>query len=140
MEFSYRLALERKKTIEYWARYTVSDEQKSIRKFGIGHSHALISSLGYKTLEDADEIKAVELTLNYYGKFVDMGVGRGWKLEDISGNRMMYGAIGLKGRRAKKWLGKVVYTNIASLRHILMERYKEDSVNIVKEGLSNNLL
>ncbi len=128
------LAMLRAITYNYWGRYTLNDLQKSIRTKNIGRTHQLISSLAYSNNSSGDETK-LALEFNYYGKMLDMGVGRGRPLESVSSNREVYRAIGQKNK-SNKWFSKVAYTNIASLRKIIEEKYGEDASTIITE-LSN---
>jgi hypothetical protein len=128
----------RKLTILYWARFTISDLQDSIRKHRIGRTHSLISSLNYSYHHEGDGDGTVNIEFNFYGKFLDMQVGRGRKIEDISQNRLIYKALGQKNKNTK-WLSKPVYTQISALKHILAEKFGEDAANIIRERISNNI-
>lgn len=131
MNLSEQLALKRQLTIDYWARYSIADLQKSIRQKNIGRTHALISSLSYTRNETAVDIKFIG-----YGKLLDMGVGRGRTIGDLAYNRLVYSAISQKNKN-NKWMSRSLYKNIASLSKIIQEKYNEDSVAVVLETLNN---
>lgn len=138
MNTAEELSEARKLTILYWARFTISDLQNSIRKLRIGRTHALISSLKYNYHPENDGDGTVGIEFNYYGKFLDMQVGKGRKIEDVKQNRLVYKAIGQKNKNTK-WLSKPVYTQIAALKHVLAEKYGEDAANIIREKITNNI-
>lgn len=138
MEYSYKLELARKNTIDFWGRYVIADLQKSIRNKNIGRTHSLISNLGYQYKPDGSGDGTVELHFNYYGKMLDMGVGKGRKIEDVKFNREVYRVIGQKNK-SNKWLSKVAFTQISALRHIMQEKFGEDAANIIKESITNKI-
>ena len=55
----------------------------------------------------------------YYGKFPDMGVGRGVKLGDPSGNR-----------QRKPWYSSVFLKEVYALGRLLAEKYGIDAAQI----------
>lgn len=132
------LAEARKLTILYWARFTIADLQKSISSKKIGRTHSLINSLKYNYHEDSEGGGSVNIEFNYYGKLLDMGVGKGRKYEDIKNNRLVYKALEQKNK-PHKWLNKTLYSQIASLKFVLAEKYGEDAANIIKERIANNI-
>lgn len=132
------LTIERRNTILFWARFTISDLQKSIRKRNIGRTHSLINSLKYNDHLTSDGGGSVELEFEQHGKFIDMMVGRGRKLEDIQQNRMIYQAVGRKIKNTK-WLSSPAYKQIAALGYILAEKYGEDAGTLIKEQITNKI-
>lgn len=128
----------RHNTISYWGRYSLSDLQNSIRKRNMGHTHDLIRSLKFHNNSNGTGNSTAAFEFNYYGKFADMQVGRGRKIEDIKSNREIYNAIGQKNKNTK-WLSKSLYTNIAALKQIMQEKYAEDAAQIIREGISTHI-
>jgi len=132
--------IERNKLIEEWAKYTAQRLQKSIEKRGIGITGSLKYSILYDLMSAAGgEIDGTKHEFNYYGKFVDMGVGKGQKIEDVKSNGDLI-MMGSGSRRPKKWYSKTIYAEIAILKDLLAVKYGEDAANIIKEGLTGNLL
>jgi hypothetical protein len=130
------LQLERKKVVDDWARYAAERLQKSIIKHKIGHS----GSLSYSVLYDLKAMSTGEVTstvheFNYYGKFVDMGVGRGQKIEDVKTNGDLISVVG-HGRRPKKWFSRTFYAEFHALGEILAKKYGEDYQRVVKESIT----
>lgn len=138
METADSLARERFNTVNYWGRYSLSDLQKSIKSRSMGRTHELISSLKFTNNSLGDGDSTANFEFNYYGKFADMQVGKGRKIEDLKSNREVYLAIGQK-RKNTKWLSKSLYTNIAALKQIMQEKYAEDAGQIIREGISNHI-
>lgn len=134
--------LERKKLIEDWARFTVDRLSKSLKKRRIGVTNSLYFSLYHKLIGIAGgDIGSVKHSFNYYGKFVDMGVGRGQKLDGVKSNADLR-AIGSGGRKPKKWYSKTYYGEVAELRNLLANKYGEQAAGLIKEEIEklNTLL
>lgn len=132
--------IERNKLIEDWAKFTAERLQKSIEKRGIGVTGSLKYSILYDLMSAAGgEIGSTKHEFNYYGKFVDMGVGKGQKIEDVksNGDLIMFGSA---TRSPKKWYSETMYAEIAILKDLLAVKYGEDAANIIKEGITGNLL
>lgn len=140
MEYSYKAALERQNLIEDWARFTAHRLQKSLLKKNIGASGSLNYSILYSLVGAANgDINSVRHEFNYYGKFIDMGVGAGQKLESVKGNREMYSITGRKSRAPKKWFSKTYYSETLELINLLSEKYAEQIPWVVKEEISQTL-
>jgi hypothetical protein len=83
-------------------------------KLNIGQSGSLLNDMSFRGRVLVNGI-VLEIDYWYYGMFVDMGVGNGITMGDISVARM----IG-SGRRKKNWTRK-----LAAFRHRLGELYTE---------------
>lgn len=128
-----------KQVISDWARYTIERLQTQILQKRIGVTGSLNYSLLYHLAGIAGgDISAVKLEFNYYGKFVDMGVGRGQKIESVKSNRDIYALVG-GGRKPKKWLSKTLYGEVNALREIMATHYGEEGVQILKETIGQTL-
>lgn len=138
METAESLEQARYNTVNYWGRYSLSDLQKSIKSRGMGRTHQLITSLKFTNNSGGDGDSTANFEFNYYGKFADMQVGKGRKIEDLKSNREVYNAIGQK-RKNTKWLSKSLYTNIAALKQIMQEKYAQNAGQIIREGISNTI-
>lgn len=124
---------ERRQLIEDWARYTAERLQKSITRKKIGSSGALAYSQLYELSAAAGgDIGSVKHSFNYYGKFVDMGVGRGQKIESVKGNGEVWQRA---GRKAKKWFSPTYYGQVSELRNLLAIKYGEQAANLIKENI-----
>lgn len=126
---------ERGKSLQDWARYTAVDLQKSLIRKGVGASGDLNFSILYDLIGIAGgDITSILHTFNYYGKFVDMGVGRGQKIEDVKDSRIMYDLLG-HGRKPKKWFSITYYAEIQILQEVMAEKYGEQGAAIIKETI-----
>ena len=140
MQINSNLSAERAQLISDWARFAIERLQKNIDKFKIGVTGSLKYSLLYalKSVADGD-IGSVQILFNYYGKFVDMGLGKGVKIESVSSNSEMYSAAGKSHRKPKKWLSKTLYGEINQLQLLLLKNYSEQVPNIVRESIQQNI-
>lgn len=117
-------------TISEWARYTIWALQQEIVKRKIGRTGALLRGFEHKIKTASDgSISGVTIGFMYHGKFVDMGVGKGIKLEDVKGNAEKWRALtseerrGIRRRRPNKWYSPTMYYEYQRLAEILRERY-----------------
>lgn len=135
--YSYKFEEERNQVIADWARYTAERLQRSLLKKKVGISGSLNYSMLYKlaSLGGGGGVSSVSHSFNFYGKFIDMGVGRGQKIGDVKGNADMRG-MGMGGRRPKKWFSKTYYAEVAELRDLLMQKYGEQALGTIKEEIT----
>lgn len=111
--------------VRRWAEITLSQFEKKAQALGI-HDGALIKSFQTHLLwHSAGNLQKVQFMYNYYGKFVDMGVGRGVKLTDTD-----------KGKRvAKPWFTKTFYKEVEILKHKLAALLAEKVPQIIVERI-----
>ena len=65
-------------TVEKWLEYTLDDLRESLRKLKIDDTgHLLASVQGHLVAAAGDDVQKLSIAYAVYGKFVDMGVGRG---------------------------------------------------------------
>ena len=139
MEYSYNREAEMKKLVSDWALYTIERLQKSTDKRKVGVTGSLRYSLLYHLSAMADGgVSGVKLNFNYYGKFVDMGVGRGQKIEDVKSNREVYNLVG-GGRKPKKWFSRTLYAEVLELRNLMAKKYGEQGIQLVKDTIEDSL-
>jgi hypothetical protein len=151
MANTHEQALERAKLVKDWAMYTAARLEKSIikKKIGIATMHherfgrvtyqkssgALVNSLAYAVVSAANgDVDSTRHEFNYYGKFVDMGVGRGQKIENVKSNGDILRLTG-EGRRPKKWFSRTYWAEVTELRDLLMVKYGTQSAQLIKETL-----
>lgn len=132
------ITIDQQAIIEQWARYTANDLMKSMKKRGIGYSNALYNSIRHKIINEVSGNFSVQHSFNYYGKFVDMGVGRGQKLSEVKGNADVRGITG-SGRRPKKWLSKTYYGEVSTLTEILQKHGVESAKSLIIQELQKTL-
>lgn len=119
-----------------WAQYTVQRLQKSLLKKKVGQTGILNNSMIYAIKSMGGQPTSVQIEFSYYGKFVDMGVGRGQKIESVASNRDIVSLLGV-GRRPKKWFSKTMYGEIAALRKLLGQEYGQIGAQILRDTISN---
>ena len=116
----------KKETLEAWADIVIERWQARINRLGVTDTETLLKSFKKNVETDAagDPVKIV-FTYAYYGKFPDMGVGKGVPLDTV----------GKKGiRQAKPWHGKVFFGQVRRLAEITAEKYgREAEINIIEE-------
>ena len=121
-------------TIDAWADIVLSNWMDKIEKLRIGYSFQLDESLKYEIISNAGNLpERVEFSFNYYGKFVDMGVGKGVTIDlvkDRSDHR----------RRPKKWYSNTMYAEIIKLREILAKKYGRIAAISIIENIDDNAL
>ena len=65
-------------TVEKWLEYTLDDLRENIRKLKINDTgHLLASVEGHLVAAAGGDVTKLSIAYAAYGKFVDMGVGRG---------------------------------------------------------------
>lgn len=139
MKTEYELEQERKKVAEDWAKITANRLVKALRKKGIGYSHSLEYSIAHKLVAMAGgDITSIVHTFDVSGKFVDMGVGRGQKIESVKSNGDVYRLVG-GGRKPKKWFSPTYYAETMVLLDLMGLKYGEQGAGIIKEQLDIKL-
>lgn len=125
-------------TAQAWAEIVLENWLERIDKLGIGYSFDHEQSYAFDVDSVGDTPTQINLSYAWYMKFVDMGVGKGVRLEDVKSNRMEFSAgIGGSRRRPKKWYNKVLYREVFRLAQILSEKYGIKAVYAVKETLEH---
>lgn len=123
-----------------WAKYANQDLGKSLTKKHIGVTGALSSSLKFSLIGPHDDVQKVKFSFLNYGKFSDMGVGRGQKLGDIKGNKTIYKETGVHGRKATKWFSKVIFPEANTLGKLLAVNYGLQISNEINESFSDSVI
>lgn len=129
-----------KELAEQWSEITILRWKERMKELKIGHTGALENSFGYSVMLDQFlGIKKIDLGFLFYGKFVDMGVGKGLGIESVKDNRSRWAAAaGDKiNRRAKKWYSPVFHREYNILNEKLQEYYQIDILNKVVSELKS---
>ncbi len=106
-------------TVEAWADIVIDNWLDNLAKLRIGYYFQLEQTLTHEILGSGTGRlpTAVQFSFPLYGKFVDMGVGRGVKLEDVKSSD--------NNRRPKKWYSRTFYSESLKLASILGEKYAQ---------------
>jgi hypothetical protein len=100
-------------TVDEWAKIVIERWERKISQLGIYHTGKLLNSFTHfiNTQANGDPEK-ITFAFQFYGKFVDMGVGKGKKHN-----------VEVTNRRAKPWYSKVFWSQFMVLKEILAEKY-----------------
>lgn len=119
--------LDLKLTLEAWAEITIKNWLDKVIQLNLIHSRDLFNSFSMHIYTNANgDPTKVEFAFLYYGKFIDMGVGRGAPL-------------GSGLRRPKQWYNKQFGKEIGRLREILGKKYAEKAAFAVIDTLENQM-
>lgn len=106
-------------TVEAWAEIVIERWEDKIRRLNIGHTGQLVRSFHQHVYAHANGVpELITFTFEYYGKFVDMGVGRGITVEQV----------GFSNRRPKSWYSKVFFSQLEKLKELLAEKYASNAL------------
>jgi len=122
---------ELQETLAAWSNITINELKLSMAAKGM-HLGRLYRSFHRKIELGADGMpRRVTIGFYYHGKFVDMGVGNGVKLENVKGNREIWRSKtrferkqSKKPRAAKKWYSPTMYREYQRAAEILAQKYK----------------
>lgn len=124
---------DRNQVISDWAKFTTERLSRSMIRRRVGITGNLNFSLMYSLISGlSGDLAGTKHEFLYYGRFVDMGVGRGQKIESVKSNGEIIALTG-QGRKPKRWLSKTYFAEVAELSHLLGEKYGENIMDIVKE-------
>ena len=109
-------------TLEAWAQIVIEKWKLKIAALDIGRTGDLVRSFHHQVIADANgSPEKIIFAFNYYGKFVDMGVGSGVTL----------GATERFNRKPKVWHSKILYAQIARLKEIMVEKYQAKAMDVL---------
>lgn len=138
--------LSEREIAQAWAQITVKRWKRNLSRMNIGQmsSGELLRSFQYKVLAGAGgDVLKIEFAFKYYGKFVDMGVGRGTSLGDHpqsrTGRRFSPSFSGMI-RKPKKWYSKSFYAETQRLLEIMKEEYGHKGQLLITEHLSDSAI
>lgn len=127
MENRDLLSIVPKKVVDDWAIFAIKAFQDSLQKKKIGISGQLFNSFKRELVANGGDVSAVLIKFALYGRFRDMGVGRGIKAYERKSNKAnligarQYGAnVEYSRRQAKRWYPKVKVHETMRLQEILV--------------------
>jgi hypothetical protein len=114
-----------------WAKYLREKLLDRIDQYHIGKTGDLARSIRTSVSPDR-----VFLQFSYYGKFVDMGVGKGSRIGDVKENSSVLSkAIGIRqSRKPKKWYSRTMAGQIKKLSEIIASEYGRETAEFVKQN------
>jgi len=122
-------------TVEAWADIVIKEWLQMVNALGIFETGNLAESFNKNVIMQAEGDKAkIIFVFAWYGKMVDYGVGRyvNLKTRDALINA------GATKRRPKPWFSDLFYKQLASLRHILEEKYALKAQLYIIRNLEDN--
>lgn len=120
-------------TVQAWADIVIQIWLDKIEQLRIQYSYQLADSFANHVISHANgDVQRIEFAFNYYGKFVDMGVGKGTTLEDVSSPD--------NKRRPKPWYSRTFYAEVQKLGRLLAEKYARKGVLVIVENIDDNAL
>lgn len=115
-------------TVQAWADIVLKIWEDKLTKLKINTSYSLINSLMFHVVTSSNGDPAlINFFFNYYGRFVDMGVGKGIP---ASGR----GSVEFK-RKAKPWYNKVFYGQILRLNEIYCKKYAHKGALVIVDSI-----
>ena len=132
-------------TVSAWADIVVMNWREKIKQMGIFHSWTLYDSFDLypiKILTNASgNPSSVIFGFLVYGRFIDMGVGRGVKIADVKMlqvERKHFNRHLQKNRRfPRKWFSSEFYRQRKQLERILEEKYGLKAQSVLVENLDD---
>lgn len=123
--------LELNETVKAWAEIVLDIWDDKIVKYQVMETVALANSLMHHVITSSNgNPELVQFFFNYYGKFVDMGVGKGTDLQHAT----------FSNRKKKPWYSKPFYSQVLRLSQILAEKYAHKGAMAIVENVNDNAL
>ena len=122
---------ERTDIIRQWAEVTIRIWIEKIRALNISNTNELLNSFTHHIYTNSDGSAAkIEFAFRYYGKFVDMGVGRGVSLSEAGSPGFV--------RKPKPWFSSVFLLEVRKLANMTAELYGEQSALLIAMNVDDN--
>ena len=135
------LVMDEKQIADAWAKITIKRWQKKIQGLKIGESGELARSFLYDVVASAQgDVLKIDFAFRYYGKFVDMGVGKGVKIGQVKENqdsRKLEGKMLGNRRRPKKWYSKTFAAEAMKLGEIMAKEFGRRGTVVISENIND---
>ena len=138
--------LSEREIAQAWAQITVKFLRKNLNRMKVGQNSSgdLYLSFKFKVIAGTQgNVDRIEFAFKYYGKFLDMGVGKGTRL----GNRPVskgYRKLSEKflgmHRVSKKWYSRSFYAESHRLFEILQKEYGRRSQILISKNSSDKAI
>ncbi len=108
-----------------WLSLTIDSLHQALDKYNIGKLNGqLWNSIMGEVIHSGQDVEKVVIKFAQYGRFVDMGAGRGVK----NGKR-----------KPKAWFSKTKTREVARLREMLISSMTSKTIHEVESSLSGNI-
>ncbi|WP_400194041.1 hypothetical protein [Hymenobacter sp. B81] len=124
-----------------WLDFTVENFVENMRKLRIRNTGALMASFQKQVIGTATGQLQLRLSYALYGKFVDMGVGRGMGAGVRRGDdgfdriRNSRGQLRRRQRKARKWYAKEIYAQTKRLSELMSELHGQILISTVADAV-----
>ena len=132
----------RQELLEYvteWARLTEERLQDRVKSWRATDTEALLNSIRLEVYERSAGLLGVDVSFLTYGRYVDMGVGRGHGRQAARVTREAYRerheAAPRRVRRAKKWYGRTFYGRLNALSDVVATQLVDESIDTILTGV-----
>lgn len=121
--------MDQQQTIEAWANYVIERWELEIIRLKINSSGQLLKSFTSEIITQSNgNVEKITFAFDYYGKFIDMGVGRGVTVAEVSQSN----------RRPKPWYNKTFFSQVKKLGEIMAEKYQNEGLLSIVDTISVN--
>ena len=124
-----------------WAKITVKEWRTKLVKLKAVRSNQLWQSFIHNVVSRADgDVIKIAFAFKYYGKFVDMGVGKGVKIGGVKENatsRRLQGKMLGNRRKPKKWYTSTLQHEVYRLAELLGTEYAQTFAQEIASGIEN---
>jgi hypothetical protein len=120
----------RRGLIEKWSQFVIEKWQKQIEKLDVIHTRELARSFSKTANQDKVQFRFLK-----YGVFRDMGAGKGYR-KGARISKLKDEANAIKGRQAKMWKSKVLYSQVARLAELIARENGRDTANYLVSELN----
>ena len=129
-------------TVEKWLDYTLDDLRAALRKLKVNDTgHLLASVQGHLLAAAGGDVQKLSIAYAAYGKFVDMGVGRGMgagvrkRDSDYARIRDERGRLHQHSRTPRQFSSKVIGKQSMRLSLILSDYYGRTTIASLQNAL-----
>jgi hypothetical protein len=125
-----------------WAEVVIDRFREGLDRYEIGKLDGdLWRSFAYELVASGGNVQEVIFKFKAYGRFVDMGVGRGVPIgakgsTAYEKSRNENGQLKRYGRKAKPWYSKTKTREVAILRQILIQDYGINSLAMMESAFN----
>lgn len=124
-----------------WAMITIDRWREKIDQMNIGQSGKLFGSFVSNIIRNSDGNPAkIELAFLYYGKFVDMGVGKGTRIGTLQDEKILRGRAAhfRTARKPKRWYSKTKGAETRALAELMAREFALKGINIYEEVMGSD--
>ena len=129
-------------TIEAWADIVVKIWEDKVQQLGIHHTGTLLNSFAVHVQQSAGgRVDYVMFAFQYYGRFVDMGVGKYQPASEVGLSKFTADAkrSASPRRKPRPWYSKAFYNQLRKLSEILSEKYAQKAALTVVLNIDDNV-